>query len=37
MSSYPDCYTAIQRATRDLTDQQRHVLFVSNAEALYRI
>lgn len=37
MSSYPDGYTAIQRATRDLTDQQRHVLFVSNAEALYRI
>ena len=37
MSSYPDGYTAIQRATRDLTEAERHRLFVTNAEALYRI
>jgi predicted TIM-barrel fold metal-dependent hydrolase len=37
MSSYPDGYTAMQRATRCLTEGQRHALFVTNAEALYRI
>jgi predicted TIM-barrel fold metal-dependent hydrolase len=37
MSSYPDGYTAIQRATRSLTEGERHALFVTNAEALYRI
>lgn len=37
MSSYPDGYTAIQRATGHLTQEQRQALFVTNAEALYRI
>ncbi|HTK63867.1 MAG TPA: amidohydrolase family protein [Pseudonocardia sp.] len=37
MSSYPDGYTAIQRATGNLTEEERHALFVSNAESLYRI
>jgi predicted TIM-barrel fold metal-dependent hydrolase len=37
MSSYPDGYTALRRATSALTEEQRHALFVSNAEALYRI
>lgn len=37
MSSYPDGYTAIQRATGHLTEEERHALFVSNAESLYRI
>ena len=37
MSSYPDGYTAIQRATRTLTEAERHALFVTNAETLYRI
>jgi len=37
MSSYPDAYVAVERAAGHLTEEQRHALFVSNAEALYRI